>query len=219
MNAPLPYCAASPGKRRKLPNPTALPATARITPSLELQASFLGADCMGRFHTGFTRAPPALLSTGTACGTRTTFRSRIVCVSCCRRTGTFLVHRSTPANFAILNEAALINSLRSCKISASLPPNDLQIIAGTGTPRSLDKGDYLFREGDPPRGFYLVQHGTINVHRVNAAGKEQVICVFRTGNIFAEAPLATDSGYPADARAVKSSAVLFGGNGGPRGSR
>lgn len=40
MKAPLPYCAANPGKRRKLPRPTALPATAMITPMRELQPSF-----------------------------------------------------------------------------------------------------------------------------------------------------------------------------------
>ena len=45
--------------------------------------------------------------------------------------------------------------------------------------KSLRKGDYLFREGEPSRGFYIVQQGTINVHRVGAGGKEQVIHVFR----------------------------------------
>src|SRR5207247_1374173 len=49
----------------------------------------------------------------------------------------------------------------------------------------------------------------INVHRVNAAGKEQVIHVFRTGESFAEATLATDAGYPADARALEASQVLL----------
>ena len=36
-----------------------------------------------------------------------------------------------------------------------------------------------------------MQTGAINVHRVNAAGKEQVIHVFRAGESFAEATLAT----------------------------
>src|SRR5687767_12047418 len=39
MNAPPPCCAAVPGKRRKLPSPTAEPATARITPSRVPQRS------------------------------------------------------------------------------------------------------------------------------------------------------------------------------------
>ena len=54
-----------------------------------------------------------------------------------------------------------------------------------------------------------MQKGAINVHRVNATGKEQVIHIFRAGESFAEAALATMSGYPADARAVESSQVLL----------
>ena len=39
MNVPPSYFAAKPGKRRKLPSPTALPVTARITPILPDQFS------------------------------------------------------------------------------------------------------------------------------------------------------------------------------------
>jgi CRP-like cAMP-binding protein len=54
-----------------------------------------------------------------------------------------------------------------------------------------------------------VQKGAINVHRVSQAGKEQVIHLFRPGEPFAEGTLATERGYPADARAVESSAVIL----------
>jgi CRP/FNR family transcriptional regulator len=100
-------------------------------------------------------------------------------------------------------------ALRSCQLFAGVPPEDIQSIAEFTSVKSLDKGEYLFREGDPSRGFYIVQRGAINVHRVNAAGKEQVIHVFRAGESFAEATLATDRGYPGDARAVESSQVLL----------
>ena len=39
MKAPPPYSATSPGKRRKFPNPTALPDTAKITPTREFHFS------------------------------------------------------------------------------------------------------------------------------------------------------------------------------------
>jgi len=49
----------------------------------------------------------------------------------------------------------------------------------------------------------------VSVHRVNAAGKEQVIAVFRAGQSFAEAALASAGGYPANARAVQAGTVLL----------
>lgn len=106
-------------------------------------------------------------------------------------------------------QAAIVNSLRSCQLFAGLAPADLKAIAEVTSLKSLDKGLYLFREGDASQGFYLVQRGAINVHRVTATGKEQVIRIFRPGESFAEAAVATLSGYPADARAVEASQVLL----------
>jgi CRP-like cAMP-binding protein len=110
---------------------------------------------------------------------------------------------------AELKQVAIINSLRNCQLFAGLPQPDLKKIADVSVVKSLEKGDYLFREGDVATGFYVVQRGAVNIHRVNAAGKEQVIHVFRAGESFAEAALATPTGYPADARALEPTQVLL----------
>jgi CRP-like cAMP-binding protein len=113
------------------------------------------------------------------------------------------------STLAELKQSAIANSLRVCRLFAGLPQPDLERIADVTIVRSLDKGEYLFREGDPARGFYVVQHGAVNVHRVSAAGKEQIIHIFRAGDSFAEAALASATGYPADARALEPAQVLL----------
>jgi CRP/FNR family transcriptional regulator len=112
-------------------------------------------------------------------------------------------------SLAEFKKVAIVNSLRGCQLFTGLPPADLENIAAVTVVKSLEKGDYLFHEGEITRGFYVVQRGAVNVHRVNAAGKEQVIHIFRAGESFAEAALATDKGYPADARAVEATQVLW----------
>jgi len=97
-------------------------------------------------------------------------------------------------------QAVIENTLRSCQLFMGLPAADIAAIASFVVPKHLDKDDYLFREGDRSEGFYIVQKGAVNVHRVSAAGKEQVIHLFRPIESFAEATLATEGGYPADAR-------------------
>jgi CRP-like cAMP-binding protein len=104
---------------------------------------------------------------------------------------------------------AVVNTLRSCQLFTGLPQPDLENIAAVAVVKSLEKDDYLFHEGDPAHGFYVVQRGAVNVHRVNAAGKEQVIHVFRAGESFAEVALASERGYPADARASEPTQVLL----------
>ena len=108
-----------------------------------------------------------------------------------------------------LKTFAITNTLRSCQLFTGLPQPDLANIAAVTVVKSLEKGEYLFHEGDPASGFYVIQRGAVNVHRVTAAGKEQVIHVFRTGDSFAEVALAAPTGYPADARALESTQVLL----------
>jgi CRP/FNR family transcriptional regulator len=103
----------------------------------------------------------------------------------------------------------IINSLRRCQLFVGLPQTDLENIANVAVVKSLEKDEYLFHEGDSARGFYVVQHGSVNVHRVNAAGKEQIIHIFRDGDSFAEVALASATGYPADARAIEPTQVLL----------
>lgn len=108
-----------------------------------------------------------------------------------------------------LRLTATVDALRSCQLFAGLPPADLHIVAAISVLKRLNKGEYLFHERDPSRGFYVVQKGAVNVHRVSAAGKEQIIHVFRAGESFAEGTLATEIGYPADARALETTQVLL----------
>lgn len=108
-----------------------------------------------------------------------------------------------------LKRTVIVNTLRSCQLFTGLPQPDLEKIAAITVSKSLEKDEYLFHEGDPAQGFYVVQRGAVNIHRVTAAGKEQIIHVFRTGDSFAEVALASSTGYPAEARAQEVTQVLL----------
>jgi len=101
------------------------------------------------------------------------------------------------------------STLRSCPLFAGLPSSDIEAIALFVVPKHLKKGEYLFREGDPSAGFYIVQKGAINLHRVNVNGKEQVLHLFCPVESFAEGTLAHQGGYPATARATEATTVLL----------
>lgn len=101
------------------------------------------------------------------------------------------------------------STLRCSQLFTGLSGEDLTAIASFTVVLPLASGQYLFQEGEPARGFYLVRNGAINVHRVSAAGKEQIIHVFRSGESLAEAALASPTGYPAHARAIEASTVLL----------
>lgn len=110
---------------------------------------------------------------------------------------------------AMFSRIALADTLRSSQLFSGLPLVDLETIAGFAQLVRVNKGGYLFREGELALGFYVVQTGAINVHRVSGTGKEQLIHIFRPGETFAEAALAMPTGYPADARAVENSSLVL----------
>lgn len=108
-----------------------------------------------------------------------------------------------------LRRIALIGTLRQCRLFSGLPESDLAGVADACSLRAFAKGEYLFHEGDKAAGFYVVQTGVINIHRFTPDGKEQIICLFRRHESFAEATLATIETYPANAAAVEPSQVLL----------
>src|SRR5262249_11973658 len=82
-------------------------------------------------------------------------------------------------------------------------------IAEITTTRTFFRGDYLFHEGAPVHGFYIVRSGAVKVHRVSFAGKEQVLHVYRPNESFGEEALISDLGYTADAWALDDCIVLM----------
>lgn len=112
-------------------------------------------------------------------------------------------------SFQDIRKVATASTLRGCQLFSTLPTEELEDIAAFVIPKQLEKGEYLFHEGADSEGFYVVQRGAVNVHRVSPGGKEQVISIFRGGQSFAEAALAGEGGYPANARAIEPTTVLI----------
>lgn len=113
------------------------------------------------------------------------------------------------SSLAEFKQAAIATTLRKCPLFADMASSELNAIASITTTKSLVKGAYLFWEGAPVHGFYVVQKGAIKLHRLNMKGQEQVFHVFRATESFAEETLLSEAGYPADASATEDSRVLL----------
>lgn len=106
-------------------------------------------------------------------------------------------------------QAVIIATLRRCPMFSSLSGEDIEGVAQGCTTRVLQKGESLFHEGEKADGFYVMQTGAVNIYRLTPDGREQVICVFRPPESFAEVTLATVETYPANATALESSHVIL----------
>jgi CRP/FNR family transcriptional regulator len=90
-------------------------------------------------------------------------------------------------SISLLRNAAIKAALRSSQLFAGLGPEEVEAVSELVSICSLARGEYLFHEGAPSTGFYLVQKGAINVHRVNAAARamesSQVLLIQKAGFI------------------------------------
>jgi CRP/FNR family transcriptional regulator len=97
--------------------------------------------------------------------------------------------------------------LRSCHLFSDLDERELQAIQQWALRKDYRKGQIVFTEGEPSRGFFLVASGTVKIFRVGPDGRERVLHVVETGESFAEAAMFMDA-YPATAEALAPSTVV-----------
>lgn len=99
--------------------------------------------------------------------------------------------------------------LRKLPIFARLGEDALEAVASRTVLRTLPRGGILFRKGEPCRGLHVVVSGSVRVYRAGTDGREQVLHTQGPGQPLAEVPLFDGGDYPASARALEESRMLF----------
>ena len=84
----------------------------------------------------------------------------------------------------------------------------LSAIAARGEARSLVRGDLVFGEGDEPDALYVVLSGRIAIANRSIDGRESVMALMESGDLFGEMGLLDQLPRSAEARALEGSKVL-----------
>jgi CRP-like cAMP-binding protein len=105
-----------------------------------------------------------------------------------------------------------IETLRNLSLFAGLTDESIEAVADRAVFRNVTRDSVLFRCGEPCRGLYVVVRGRVRVYRSNGDGREQVLHTQEAGQPLAEVPLFDGGPYPASARAMEDSRLLFLGS-------
>jgi CRP/FNR family transcriptional regulator len=90
-----------------------------------------------------------------------------------------------------------------------LSENHLEEINAISIIKKLNKNEFIFSDGDDGNGFYIIIDGTVKIFKVSSDGKEQILHIFNSGDIFGEVPVFSGQSFPANAIALTRSTVLF----------
>ena len=104
---------------------------------------------------------------------------------------------------------ALREALRETILFSDLDDDSLDHIAAAGTVRSLRRGVVLFAEGDTPDRCYLVLSGRIAIAHESDDGRESLLAVLGSGELFGEMGFLDGCDRSAQARTLEESSVLL----------
>ncbi len=97
--------------------------------------------------------------------------------------------------------------LKNCRLFSDLDQAELAQIEAMASRKEFRKGQLMFGEGAPSRGFFLVVSGAVKIFRLAPDGRERVLHVVEANESFAEAALFMAE-YPASAEALAATTVI-----------
>jgi len=98
--------------------------------------------------------------------------------------------------------------LASVQVFSGLEPRELSEIARVAVPRSFDRGEIIFREGDPGDTCYVVKSGTIAIRRDHSDGRSRTLAELRPGSIFGELSMFGAETRSATAEALEETGLV-----------
>lgn len=106
------------------------------------------------------------------------------------------------------DKTLLLSLLSRLPLFTGLTPEQSKVIAAGSSFTSLGRGEVLFHQGDPVRGFFFVLRGQVQLAVSTAEGTEKVVEIVAAGESFGEAVVFDGLRYPVTAAALVPSELL-----------
>ena len=91
---------------------------------------------------------------------------------------------------------------------AGLEPRELEQVAQVAIPRTFDRGEVIFREGDSGDTCYVVRTGSVSIRHEHMDGRTLALAELRSGAIFGELSLFARERRSATAEALEPTALV-----------
>ena len=98
--------------------------------------------------------------------------------------------------------------LSNTELFADLDVTVIEGLSAHTKEHTLRRGDVIFAEGDDPGELFLVASGRIAIANKSIDGRESVVALMETGDLFGEMGLFDGFGRSAEARALETSTVV-----------
>jgi CRP-like cAMP-binding protein len=101
-----------------------------------------------------------------------------------------------------------VEQIRTVELFQDLEPAALADLATASSQRRLARGDMLFNENDEPTELFVVLSGRLAMVNRSIDGRESVVALMESGDLFGEMPLFDGQNRSTDGRALEASEVV-----------
>jgi len=98
--------------------------------------------------------------------------------------------------------------LGSLEVFSALEGTELEQMSRVAVPRTFDRGEVIFREGDPGEALYVVRSGSVSIRRDHADGRTLALAELRPGSMFGELAAFGGEVRSATAEALEATALV-----------
>ncbi|MBI4442786.1 MAG: Crp/Fnr family transcriptional regulator [Acidobacteria bacterium] len=108
-----------------------------------------------------------------------------------------------------LSQQEIAAALKAVPLFEDLDARQIQSLTQRAVVRQAEPGEWIFTEGDPCQGLFVIFSGALKIFKQSPQGREQVLTVERAGGVVAELPVFDGGPYPASCEPVEPSVLVF----------
>jgi len=102
----------------------------------------------------------------------------------------------------------IVETLKKSAIFSCLKDDELKSIGELFEILEFDNNETVFHEGDPSDKFYILAKGNVKIMKHSVGGKDIILEIMSSGDVFGGVAVLDNKPYPASAQAMEPSSVI-----------
>ncbi|MDQ0216438.1 CRP/FNR family transcriptional regulator [Oikeobacillus pervagus] len=99
--------------------------------------------------------------------------------------------------------------LKDLPLFKHLSDQEIESIALTSKKKTVKRGEHIFFQGEKHEAVYFIDEGTIKIYRNDIQGREQIVAVLKSGDMFPHIGFFQKSEYPANSIAMEQTDLIY----------
>jgi len=101
------------------------------------------------------------------------------------------------------------NELKKQSLLNGLVEQEIEKLVPFISKETFHKGNYIFREGEPCKGIYMIKSGKVEISKTTTDGWKQPLAILSLGNFIGEMAILENRNHASDAVILDASELFF----------